>query len=156
MTDATVDVWHTSVAGLYSGEDAALMCTSGDAQARSGRRFRGVQATDAQGRVDFDTCFPGWYRGRAIHIHFTVRRGGAEFVTSQLAFEQGLIDEVFSSHPEYALYGAPDTPNARDGILSRDLPAFLLRGERMDDGALLASKRLVVRSSLADPLCASG
>jgi len=30
--------------------------------------FRGVQTTDDVGRLDFDTCFPGCYMGRCIHI----------------------------------------------------------------------------------------
>ncbi|WP_426752119.1 hypothetical protein [Myxococcus sp. Y35] len=47
---------------------ASDFCTSGDAEARAARWFRGVQTTDANGRVNFDTCFPGWYSSRTIHI----------------------------------------------------------------------------------------
>ncbi|MBE7158070.1 MAG: intradiol ring-cleavage dioxygenase [Rhodospirillales bacterium] len=38
--------------------------------------LRGIQFTDAQGRVEFATVFPGFYMGRTNHIHFKVRQGG--------------------------------------------------------------------------------
>ncbi len=38
--------------------------------------LRGIQFTDAQGRVRFQTVFPGFYQGRTNHIHFKVRLGG--------------------------------------------------------------------------------
>jgi protocatechuate 3,4-dioxygenase beta subunit len=43
-----------------------------------GQRFlRGYQISDTQGVVRFTTIYPGWYRGRAVHIHFKVRVPGA-------------------------------------------------------------------------------
>ena len=147
---APVAVWHTSNQGRYSGDDAQPMCTGNDADAMAHRFFRGVQSTGADGRVDFDTCFPGWYPGRTVHIHFTVRVGGQEYVTSQLCFAQDLIAGVFSSHPDYAGFGQPDTSNASDSLYS---PEGELETEKMQDGAMLAWKVLVLRSSLADALC---
>lgn len=153
VAGATVDIWHNAASGLYSGEDAATMCTSGDEDAVSHRFFRGTQTTDGEGRVDFDSCLPGWYRGRAVHIHFTVRIGEDEYVTSQLAFDQELVDEITTTHPDYADRGAPDTTNSEDGILSSNLANFLVSTERMSDGALLAWKTIVIRSSLDEEPC---
>jgi protocatechuate 3,4-dioxygenase beta subunit len=153
VAGATVDIWHTSNQGLYSGDDAAEMCTTGDEDALTHRFFRGVQTTDTDGRVDFDTCFPGWYSSRAVHIHFTVRAGGQEYVTSQLFFAQDLIEEIFSSHPDYKEFGQPDTPNETDGIYFADGE---LEAAQMSDGAMLASKVIVLRSSLSDPICGGG
>lgn len=150
---ASVDIWHTSNRGLYSGDDAIDMCTTGDEDALAHRFYRGVQTTDAAGRVDFDTCFPGWYSGRAIHIHFTVRVGGQEYLTSQLFFPQTLIQEIFSGHPDYEAFGQPDTPNEVDNIY---LAENELAAERMEDGVMLAWKAIVLRSSLSDPLCGGG
>lgn len=151
---AEVDVWHTSYRGLYSGSDAADMCTDGDPQALAARWFRGVQRTDAEGRVDFDTCYPGWYASRAVHIHFQIRVGGVEYLTSQLFFPTSVNTDVFSTHEVYAPFGQPDTSNETDGIYDA---AFLLDVERMDDGVMLASKRIVLRASTAEALCgASG
>ncbi|MFE5481364.1 intradiol ring-cleavage dioxygenase [Streptomyces sp. NPDC056527] len=40
------------------------------------RYLRGTQLTDKQGYVEFRTVFPGWYRGRCVHIHTKVHVGG--------------------------------------------------------------------------------
>ncbi|MFC8199131.1 intradiol ring-cleavage dioxygenase [Streptomyces sp. NPDC057298] len=40
------------------------------------RYLRGTWRTDRQGFVTFKTVFPGWYRGRCVHIHTKVHVGG--------------------------------------------------------------------------------
>ncbi|WP_326660168.1 intradiol ring-cleavage dioxygenase [Streptomyces sp. NBC_00385] len=40
------------------------------------RYLRGTQLTDKHGYVEFRTVFPGWYQGRAVHIHTKVHVGG--------------------------------------------------------------------------------
>lgn len=151
---AEVDVWHANINGLYSGNDSIDMCTGGDAEALAARWHRGVQTTDADGQVAFDTCFPGWYSGRAIHIHFQVRFGGNAYVTSQLFFDQDLIDTICTEHPEYEGRGTPDTPNDTDKVLGNNDPAmFTLGASKQSDGALLAYKTLVIRGSLSETLC---
>tara|TARA_B100001989_G_scaffold238986_1_gene202849 strand:- start:82 stop:900 length:819 start_codon:yes stop_codon:yes gene_type:complete len=150
---AVVDVWHCSPAGLYSGSDAADMCTDGDSTARAARWFRGTQTTDADGVVHFDTCMPGWYPSRAVHIHFQVRVGGDTYVTSQLGFDETLLFDVFDTQPIYSEFGRPDTPNSSDNILSRDLSAYLFRWRQADDGALVLHKTITIRSSLSDGTC---
>jgi protocatechuate 3,4-dioxygenase beta subunit len=144
---ATLELWHTNPGGLYSGSDAINMCTNGNAAARASRWFRGIQTADAKGRVDFDTCFPGWYGGRTIHIHFTVRVGGTEYLTSQLYFDDKLNDEILETQPVYKGRGAKDTTNASDGVLRQTGPSgFLFETKKMDDGALLAWKAIVVHA----------
>jgi protocatechuate 3,4-dioxygenase beta subunit len=95
------------------------MCTANDAEAKAHNWFRGSQVTDAKGRVDFNTCFPGWYSGRTIHIHFRIQRGSDVYDISQLFFEQALITEIFGSHPEYKGYGQPNTSNSKCYFLSK-------------------------------------
>lgn len=155
VPDAEVDIWHTSADGFYSGEDASPTCTLNDPEAIAGHWFRGVQTTDAAGRADFDTCFPGWYSGRTIHIHLTVRVGGTAYVTSQLVFADALSDEIIAEQPIYSDRGPRDTTNTTDGIISNadDLAAYTFETERMRDGAMLAWKALVIRSSTGAPLC---
>jgi protocatechuate 3,4-dioxygenase beta subunit len=148
---AIVDVWHTSANGFYSGSDAVAQCTLGNADAEAKRFFRGVQTTDASGRVDFDTCFPGWYSGRTIHIHFQVRVGGTEYLTSQLYWPDDVCDDIIDTQPIYSARGTRDRTNATDGIYSG--PAYEFAWQRMTDGAMLAWKTLVVRASTQDPLC---
>lgn len=60
--------------------------------------LRGLQATGDRGKVEFTTIFPGWYSGRAVHVHFKVRTfenddQTYEF-TSQLFFDQSIVNEV--------------------------------------------------------------
>ncbi|MFB7605909.1 intradiol ring-cleavage dioxygenase [Streptomyces gardneri] len=40
------------------------------------RYLRGTQLTDKHGYVEFRTVFPGWYRGRCVHVHTKVHVGG--------------------------------------------------------------------------------
>lgn len=53
---------------------------------------------------------PGWYTGRAVHVHLRVRVGGSLVLTSQLCFDPDHIAEVYSATP-YAEFGLPDTSN---------------------------------------------
>ena len=41
------------------------------------RFLRGSQVADAGGEVTFQTIYPGWYRGRTVHIHVKVHTGGS-------------------------------------------------------------------------------
>lgn len=157
IVGASVDIWHCAPEGLYSGDDASDFCTSGDATARAARWFRGVQTTDAKGRVDFDTCFPGWYSSRTIHIHFTITIGGVEYVTSQLFFDDTLDDEIVGTQTLYSSRGKRDTTNTTDNVIGgeSDLSKYTFETAQMTDGAMQAWKTLVVRSSLGTALCAA-
>src|SRR5919107_3282872 len=116
LAGAVVDVWHCDAAGEYSGgEDNA----AGDFDTRGETFLRGYQLTDDDGVARFMTIYPGWYQGRAVHIHFTIRdspesQQGYEF-TSQLYFDDALTEEVQSQGP-YAEKGPRDLRNAEDGI----------------------------------------
>src|SRR5262249_22940034 len=124
------------------------------ATARAARWFRGVQTTDSNGRVDFNTCFPGWYSSRTIHIHFTIRINRTEYVTSQLFFDDALDDETVNTQPLYNARGARDTTNQNDTVIAPSSVAdYTFQTARMSDGAMLAWKTLVVRSSTASTLC---
>jgi protocatechuate 3,4-dioxygenase beta subunit len=111
LVGAQVDVWHCDAGGLYSDEAA---------NNTTGKKFlRGYQNTDASGVARFTTIFPGWYSGRAIHIHFKIRilsAGAATFqYTSQLFFDEVTTNAILAQEP-YKARGAPDTRNASDGV----------------------------------------
>ena len=59
--------------------------------------LRGVQRTDARGVARFRTIYPGWYHGRATHIHFQVFLEDGRSVTSQVAFPEGVTRTVYRS-----------------------------------------------------------
>lgn len=148
LANAVVEIWHTQVSGVYSGVTPSPdFCSGGDTDAKNHSYFRGTQTTDANGRVDFDTCFPGWYPGRAIHIHFSVDVGGTRYLVSQLFFAQPLIDDIFATHPDYAPHGQPDTANSSDGVIggTPNFLTYVLDVARMSDGAMLASKVIAIR-----------
>ena len=116
LAGAVVDIWHCDALGQYSGvrDNAA-----GDFDTRGETFLRGYQVTDENGTARFTTIYPGWYQGRAVHIHFTIRDSpeseqGYEF-TSQLYFDDALTDEVHSDGP-YAEKGERDLRNGEDGI----------------------------------------
>ena len=117
VTGAQVDVWHANAAGEYS--DVAQNGTTGQTW------LRGYQVTDGDGKVTFRTIWPGWYRGRAVHIHFKVRASGLEF-TSQLFFTDAMNAQVFASAP-YSGRGTADTLDTGDGIYGTDGSSLLLR-----------------------------
>jgi protocatechuate 3,4-dioxygenase beta subunit len=104
---AAVDIWHADAAGAYSGEQM---------NGTVGRTFmRGIQRTDANGLARFDTVYPGWYSGRAVHIHVKVHVGGNVIHTGQLFFDDALSDIAFTRSP-YRARGARDVRNAADSI----------------------------------------
>jgi protocatechuate 3,4-dioxygenase beta subunit len=111
LKGAKVDVWHANSQGIYS--DIAD-------QGTTGKEFlRGYQLTDNNGTARFTTIYPGWYQGRAIHIHDKVRTfDGSEKTlewTSQLYFDNSINEQVHKQ-PPYSKHGPPDMTNEQDGI----------------------------------------
>lgn len=156
VAGAKVEIWHTQRTGVYSGVTPnPQMCYGKDPGAAGYMYFRGSQTAGADGRVDFDTCFPGWYSGRAIHIHFRVYHGEEVYTVSQLFFDDALNAEIFASHPDYQEFGQPNTTSSNDNIIGKtaDKTPYMLDVQRMPDGAMLASKVVAIRGSLQDPKC---
>ncbi len=127
LPGAIVDIWHCNAAGVYSDVDNA-----------AGQQFlRGYQITDQRGKVNFVTIYPGWYPGRAIHIHFKVRTatrsGKAELLTSQLYFDEAVTKQVYKQQP-YAERATGYQTNERDGIYRSGGKQLLLRPEQDERG----------------------
>ena len=50
----------------------------------------------------FNTIYPGWYAGRAVHIHFKVRYAARSLeFTSQMFFTDALNAAVFTTRDPY-------------------------------------------------------
>ena len=103
LAGAQVDLWQCDAAGIYSGVQDSNFNTVGQ------HFLRGYQVTDARGAATFVTIYPGWYPGRAVHVHFKIRTTpaapkGYEF-TSQLYFDEALTDRVFGREPYAARAG---------------------------------------------------
>jgi protocatechuate 3,4-dioxygenase beta subunit len=109
LQGAIVDIWHCDADGNYS-EYGSLT---------SSHFLRGRQTTDANGLVNFDTLFPGWYSGRAVHIHVHVySASGKSLLVTQIAFPATVCDTVFTKATSFYKRGKADTTNERDGIFS--------------------------------------
>ena len=148
IAGATVKIWHTNLVGSYSGQTPNNAFCVLKSEFGAMNFMRGVQTTSATGTVFFDTCFPGWYMGRAIHIHFQIKMGNTSTRVSQLFFPEATTQKIFATHPEYKAYGQPDTSFASDSVLSgvpsAERDRLIATVARMTDGAMLASKVVTV------------
>jgi protocatechuate 3,4-dioxygenase beta subunit len=136
LAGVMVDVWHCDAAGAYS-EYGSL--TSVDF-------LRGRQTTDANGQVTFTSIFPGWYPGRAPHIHIQVfSASGRSLLVSQIAFPYDVTDTVYTTGQSYGYTkGKQDTTNERDGIFSDGFATELATvSGKLADGYTLAHTLVV-------------
>ncbi len=120
LKGAMVDVWHCDADGIYSGEPSNPI----QGEDTSGEYWlRGFQMTDEKGEVEFQTIYPGFYMGRAIHIHFKIRtfspdgKETYEF-TSQIFFDENVYDVLLSKEPYNKRDPSRRVMNLRDGIYS--------------------------------------
>lgn len=110
IENAVTEVWHCDADGIYSGYNV----DEGNLADAQGETFlRGYQETDRNGRVTFQTIYPGWYPVRTIHIHVMALIGGVEQVTTQIYFDQGVNDRVVAM-PPYDSRGPQRTRNDAD------------------------------------------
>ncbi|CCD88253.1 putative intradiol ring-cleavage dioxygenase [Bradyrhizobium sp. ORS 285] len=99
ISGARVDVWHCDARGIYSGYPG-----QGDNHKldQSGKTFlRGTQMADAAGWAGFTTIYPGWYAGRATHVHFRVFVDDATVLTGQTFFPEALNEFIYTNVPDY-------------------------------------------------------
>jgi protocatechuate 3,4-dioxygenase beta subunit len=129
LAGALVDVWHCDALGVYSDVRDPGFSTLGK------KFLRGYQATDPTGSAQFATIYPGWYQGRAVHIHFKIRTtsGGQSYeFTSQLFFDDALTDQVHAQ-PPYSDKGQRTIRNGSDGIYRGGGDRLLLQVTRTGD-----------------------
>jgi protocatechuate 3,4-dioxygenase beta subunit len=106
VRDASVEIWHADAGGTYSGFGSAT----------AERTFlRGAQVTGDDGVARFTTIYPGWYPGRATHIHLKVHVGGDTVHTGQVFFDEAVNDAVYAQDP-YRDHTGTRTHNGSDGI----------------------------------------
>ena len=101
LEDVAVEIWHADAGGTYSGFSQ---------EGTAGKTYlRGVQLTNENGVAQFRTIYPGWYAGRAIHIHMKAHvggraagrtyQGGQTAHTGQLFFNDSVSDRVVRLSP---------------------------------------------------------
>jgi protocatechuate 3,4-dioxygenase beta subunit len=107
LANAVVDIWHCDAAGEYSAEDEDPF-------------LRGAQVTNRDGIVEFTTVYPGWYRGRTVHIHAKVHLDSSTVLTTQLLFDDDVTASVFEREP-YSSNPGRDQFNDSDGLFDEAL-----------------------------------
>jgi protocatechuate 3,4-dioxygenase beta subunit len=95
LAGGAVYLWHCDQAGQYSLYSQAVV---------NENYLRGVQETDASGKVRFTTIFPACYSGRWPHIHFEVYPSLAQatssankIATSQMALTEEASRAVYAT-----------------------------------------------------------
>lgn len=156
VRDAIVDIWSCDAGGEYSGYES-VYTEAGQLKEQRGlprdqskhpdsRRpafhqepnnestfMRGAQVTDADGEVEFRTLYPGWYPGRATHIHIKVYLGDDEVFTSQMYFPEEVNEAVYA-HEVYAGKEGTRTKNGEDGIFTESDDNPLVELTEVEDG----------------------
>ena len=117
VSGVNVEIWHVDAAGDYSQYGTA----------RSATFLRGIQSTDSNGQVTFTTIYPGWYQGRATHIHVEVTRNGTSVKATQVAFPES-INNIVHTQGAYTATGRGTNPvsNGSDGIFADSLSSELV------------------------------
>ncbi|WP_213941121.1 intradiol ring-cleavage dioxygenase [Pseudomonas sp. dw_612] len=126
VSGALVDIWHCNARGAYSGWSRInpdLEVAVGDigaiARTDDDTYLRGGQFSDNKGVVRFTTIYPGFYAGRALHVHVAVRiTGGNNYLeerhvawVGQLYFPEVASRSVLSAR-EYQ--GRAVSPQSND------------------------------------------
>lgn len=89
----------------------------------------GQQVTNAQGVATFNTVYPGWYSGRATHVHIKVHigasltnignaiyaKGGHVSHTGQMFFDDQVTDTIAQVAP-YTQHIIQRVRNNQDGL----------------------------------------
>ncbi|MFJ1994182.1 intradiol ring-cleavage dioxygenase [Streptomyces asiaticus] len=122
LNKALVEIWYCDALGEYSG----FVGNNGHQEPDNGTFLRGGVLTGTDGVAKLTGIYPGWYRGRCIHIHLKVHTGvtltpdgsftgGNEVHTGQLFFDEKITEAVAKLSP-YSTNTVPRTPLSADGI----------------------------------------
>lgn len=119
LADAIVDIWHCDRDGYYSEYGGSGMQS---VNFQSVHFLRGRQSTNSDGVVAFKTIFPGWYSGRAPHIHAHIYDStGKSLLVTQIAFPTDVCNTVYTTATNFYTKGTQDTSNASDNVFSDSL-----------------------------------
>lgn len=132
---ARVDIWHCNAEGLYSG-----YANQTGGVDTSGQTFlRGTLFAGANGIVEFQTIYPGWYAGRTTHIHFKVFLDERTVLTGQLFFPDALSQFIYQNVEPYTSHGHDrDVLNANDNIASQATRASFAYVKELEERYLVA------------------
>lgn len=118
LADVYVDIWQCDAKGNYSEYAGQL-----DGNFTNQHFLRGRQTTNTEGKVSFISIYPGWYPGRAPHLHIEVlRKNGTSLLVTQIAFPENISTKVYENS---SYNGNFDTSNTQDGLFDDSLAGNL-------------------------------
>ncbi|MHB9862075.1 intradiol ring-cleavage dioxygenase [Streptomyces sp. YIM S03343] len=106
IPNALVEIWHADHLGEYSG----YVGNNGHSESDDGTFLRGGVLTNSSGVANITSIYPGWYRGRCVHIHVKVHTGvtltsdgsftgGTTLHTGQLFFSETITTAMAKISP---------------------------------------------------------
>lgn len=130
IVGADIEVWYCDASGTYSEY-------SNNGNNRVGQSYlRGVQATNEMGAITMQGIYPGWYPGRATHIHARLILPSGQSTTYQIAFPDDISSAV---HTQSSYEGQNTTSNAQDGFFGANPSQYLAEvGGSLADGFVFA------------------
>jgi protocatechuate 3,4-dioxygenase beta subunit len=133
VPNANVEIWHVDAAGNYSQYGTQTTQTF----------LRGIQTTNSNGEVTFTTIYPGWYQGRATHIHVEVTMAGRSVKVTQIAFPEATSNAVHASGA-YASRGTNAMSNQSDGIFADSLSSEIVTPTGSISGGYTATFQVAI------------
>lgn len=136
IPQVALEAWHCNSTGVYGGVVANGNGNTADASNINNTMFRGIQFSNENGILQFDTTFPGHYTGRTTHIHVLAHinstineknqtlTGGHVSHVGQLFFDQKLITDAESVEPYLS--------NTQELLLNTDDGIFAQEAENSD------------------------
>lgn len=163
------DLWNCNSTGVYSGVVENGNGNSDDTANINATFLRGIQESDSDGVVTFETIFPGHYAGRTTHHHMVAHlnatvlpngtlTGGTAAHVGQLFWDQDLIYAVEATYP-YNTNNITITTNVDDRVFQVETndttsdPVFeyTYLGEDLSDGIFGWVTIVVNTSAIYDP-----
>jgi len=118
LSGVLVDVWHCDKDGNYSEYGGTQMQQT---DYTSVHFLRGRQTSNTNGEVSFISIYPGWYQGRAPHVHVEILSStGTSLLVTQIAFPETISSQVYAS-TNYVAHGQADTANTKDNVFADSL-----------------------------------
>src|SRR6201999_4334258 len=123
LTNYAIYIWHCNAAGEYSLYASDLL---------NENYLRGVQVTDDNGQVTFETNFPACYSGRYPHIHFEIYKTLAlatgytnALLTAQMAMPSAICSAVYSGSSLYSssVSNLAQVTTSSDGVFASSTAA---------------------------------
>ena len=152
ITNLWWDIWNCNATGIYSGLIATGNGNTDDTSNLNKTFLRGIQETDSDGVIQFQTVFPGHYSGRTTHHHMVAHlnatvltnntlTGGTVAHVGQAFWDQDLIYAVEATYP-YNTNDITITTNADDRVFATETASttsdpvfdFVYLGDSVEDG----------------------